>query len=176
MPRIYEWGHNTRSLDGWLGRWLPPLPRAISRNRQGPRHRSRLWHQTDSSSGLLHPQVWKQQRHVRCPGQKQWQGWLGTKGGKRGVGRGALPSGLLTCARLYLRKHGHDLVAEMWMHSWGSRGRRFKSGRPRLVRANFRTQKQVHERPMGARRAPINSVKPLWEEITPLVSRGLPSP
>ena len=23
-----------------------------------------------------------------------------------------------------------NLVAEMWMHSWGSRGRRFKSGRP----------------------------------------------
>jgi hypothetical protein len=32
---------------------------------------------------------------------------------------------------------------------------------------------------MGAQRAPINSVKPLWiglwEDITPLVSRGLPS-
>ena len=28
----------TGSLDGWPGRWLPPLPRAISRNRQGPRH------------------------------------------------------------------------------------------------------------------------------------------
>jgi hypothetical protein len=37
---------------------------------------------------------------------------------------------LLTCARLHLQEHGHNLVAEMWMLSWGSRGRRFKSGRP----------------------------------------------
>ena len=31
----------TGSLDGWPGHWLPPLPRAISRNRQGPRHPER---------------------------------------------------------------------------------------------------------------------------------------
>jgi hypothetical protein len=31
---------------------------------------------------------------------------------------------------LQLRKQGSALVAGMWMHSWGSRGRRFKSGRP----------------------------------------------
>ena len=37
---------------------------------------------------------------------------------------------LLTCAWLHLQEHGHDLVAGMWMHSWGSRGRRLKSGRP----------------------------------------------
>jgi len=33
---------------------------------------------------------------------------------------------LLTCARLHLQEHGRFRVAGMWMHSWGSRGRRFK--------------------------------------------------
>ena len=31
-------------------------------------------------------------------------------------------SPLLTCARLYLRERGMDLVAGMWMLSWGPRG------------------------------------------------------
>ena len=37
---------------------------------------------------------------------------------------------LLTCARLHVLKYGSALVAGMWMLSWGSSGRRFKSGRP----------------------------------------------
>jgi len=36
----------------------------------------------------------------------------------------------LTCAALHLRKHGGDQVAKTQMHSWGSRGRGFKSRRP----------------------------------------------
>ena len=36
----------------------------------------------------------------------------------------------LTCAPLHLQKHSGVLAAEMRMHAWGSRGRRFKSGRP----------------------------------------------
>ena len=44
----------------------------------------------------------------------------------------------LRCAALFCspvrgficRNMDMNLVAEMWMHSWGSRGRRFKSGRP----------------------------------------------
>jgi hypothetical protein len=62
------------------------------------------------------------------------------------------------------------------MLSWGSRGRRFKSGRPDWSEPHFRTQKPDCERPMGAQRAPISPMKPLWEDTTPLVSRGLPSP
>jgi hypothetical protein len=40
---------------------------------------------------------------------------------------GSLP---LTCAWLHLREHGDDLVRKIRMHSWGSRGRGFKSRRP----------------------------------------------
>jgi hypothetical protein len=42
------------------------------------------------------------------------------------------------------------------MHSWGSRGRRFKSGRPDRSEPHFRTQKQDCDRLMGAQRAPIS--------------------
>jgi hypothetical protein len=67
----------------------------------------------------------------------------------------------------------------LWMHSWGSRGRRFKSGRPDWSEPHFRTQKQDCERLMGAQRAPISSMNPpwcgVWEDITPLAG-GLPSP
>jgi hypothetical protein len=41
--------------------------------------------------------------------------------------------GALGCSPVrgvHLRKHGNDLVAGMGVLSWGSRGRRFKSGRP----------------------------------------------
>ena len=36
----------------------------------------------------------------------------------------------LTCAPLHLQKHSGVLAAEKRVHAWGSRGRRFKSGRP----------------------------------------------
>ena len=37
---------------------------------------------------------------------------------------------LLTCARHDQRNYDSDLVVGIGMHGWGSRGRRFKSGRP----------------------------------------------
>ena len=37
---------------------------------------------------------------------------------------------LLLCVLPHLRRYEDVLVAGTWMHSWGSRGRRFKSGRP----------------------------------------------
>ena len=48
-------------------------------------------------------------------------------------GRSHVRSAALFCSPvrgLHLRKHGNDLVAGLWILSWGSRGRRFKSGRP----------------------------------------------
>jgi hypothetical protein len=69
--------------------------------------------------------------------------------------------------------------ARHWIRAWGSRGRRFKSGRPDWSKPHFRTQKPCYERLMGAQRAPISSMKllwcGLWEDITPLVSRCPPS-
>ena len=64
------------------------------------------------------------------PGQQQRQVWLGTKWESRALVSALCRSVLLTCARLHLQKHGDDLVAGIGMLSWGSRGRRFKSGRP----------------------------------------------
>jgi len=37
---------------------------------------------------------------------------------------------LLPYALPHLRNYENVLVAGMWLHSWGSRGRRVKSGRP----------------------------------------------
>ena len=56
-------------------------------------------------------------------------GW--ERGGNHG--RSPVRSAALFCSPvrgLHLRKHGNALVAGMRMLSWGSRGRRFKSGRP----------------------------------------------
>jgi hypothetical protein len=57
-------------------------------------------------------------------------GWLGTKWESLALSRALHGSVLLACARCHLREHGSSLVAGMGMLSWGSRGRRFKSGRP----------------------------------------------
>src|SRR6266567_212384 len=74
---------------------------------------------------------------------------------------------------------GRDVVQFGSALDWGSRGRRFKSGRPDWSKLHFRTQKPCYERLMGAQRAPISSMKllwcGLWEDITPLVSRCPPS-
>jgi hypothetical protein len=53
-------------------------------------------------------------------------------------------------------------IAAFRKHSWGSRGRRFKSGRPDWSEPHFRTQKQHCERLVGAHRAPTISMKPPW--------------
>ena len=56
-------------------------------------------------------------------------GW--ERSGNRG--RSCERSSALSCSLVrgvHLRKDESALVAGMWMHSWGSRGRRFKSGRP----------------------------------------------
>jgi hypothetical protein len=48
-------------------------------------------------------------------------------------GRSCARSGALACSPVrgpHLRKRRNSLVARLWMLSWGSRGRRFKSGRP----------------------------------------------
>ena len=37
---------------------------------------------------------------------------------------------VLSCGRLDLGEHGDDQVQKGWVHSWGSRGRGFKSRRP----------------------------------------------
>ena len=74
--------------------------------------------------------VWEQQRRAgyrtRSSGSGGWE-----RSGNHG--RSQMRSAALFCSPvrvLHLRKYGHALVAGMWMHSWGSRGRRFKSGRP----------------------------------------------
>jgi hypothetical protein len=55
---------------------------------------------------------------------------LGTKWEPRALARPVHSSIPLTCARVYLEKYGPNLVVGIRMHGWGSRGRRFKSGRP----------------------------------------------
>ncbi len=55
---------------------------------------------------------------------------LGTKWESPALMTALYSSGLLTCARRHLRKYVGDLVAEIWMHGWGSRGRGFESRRP----------------------------------------------
>jgi len=55
---------------------------------------------------------------------------LGTKWESRALARALHSSIPLTCARVHLRKYGPDLVVAIGTHGWGSRGRRFKSGRP----------------------------------------------
>jgi hypothetical protein len=55
---------------------------------------------------------------------------LGTKGESRALAKAIRSSIPLTCAWVHLRKYGPDLVVAMGIHGWGSRGRRFKSGRP----------------------------------------------
>jgi hypothetical protein len=55
---------------------------------------------------------------------------LGTKWEQPALMMALCGSLLLACARLHLRKHRIVLVAGMWVLSGGSRGRRFKSGRP----------------------------------------------
>jgi hypothetical protein len=55
---------------------------------------------------------------------------LGTKWESRALARALHSSIPLTCARVHLRKYEPDLVVAIGMHGWGSRGRRFKSGRP----------------------------------------------
>jgi hypothetical protein len=54
----------------------------------------------------------------------------GTKWESRALARALHSSIPLTCARVHLRKYEPDLVVAIGMHGWGSRGRRFKSGRP----------------------------------------------
>ena len=55
---------------------------------------------------------------------------LGTKWESRALVSALCRSVLLTCARPSPAETRSALVAGMWIHSWGSRGRRFKSGRP----------------------------------------------
>ena len=59
-------------------------------------------------------------------GQRQ----LGTNWESPALVRALCGSIPLTSAWLHVRKRGVDLVAEMWIHGWGSRGRGFKSRRP----------------------------------------------
>ena len=88
-------------------------------------------HREGGSSGLVHPRgVLQAAAPCQVPGQKQRQWWLGTKWEPRALASAHCRSVLRTYTRLHLRKYGNDLVAGMWVHSWGSRGRRFKSGRP----------------------------------------------
>jgi hypothetical protein len=55
---------------------------------------------------------------------------LGTKWELPALVTALCGSVLLTCARRDLRDRDSDLVVGIGMHGWGSRGRRFKSGRP----------------------------------------------
>ncbi len=82
------------------------------------------------AQGSCAPQVWTPQRHARygarCSGSGAWE-----RSGNHG--RSQVRSAALVCSLVrgvQLRKHGSSLVAGIGMHSWGSRGRRFKSGRP----------------------------------------------
>lgn len=72
------------------------------------------------------------------PGQKQRQWWLGTKWESRALVSALCRSGLLTCARVSPAETWKFLVAGMCLHAWGSRGRRFKSGRPDQLCHGFR--------------------------------------
>jgi hypothetical protein len=67
-------------------------------------------------------------------------------------GRSRLRCAALFCSPsrgFHLRKRGNDLVAGMWILSWGSRGRRFKSGRPdwqsSFFEYNYVTQEPTKE-------------------------------
>ena len=70
---------------------------------------------------------------------------LGTKWESPALVRALRGSILLTCARLHVRKREDDLAARIRMHGWGSRGRRFKSGRPDHCLAGQRPLRQVGE-------------------------------
>ena len=79
-------------------------------------------------------QVWKQHRHARYRTRSSGGSGSWERSGNRG--RSQVRSAALFCSLvrgLHLRKHENALVAGMGMHSWGSRGRRFKSGRPDAV-------------------------------------------
>ena len=56
-------------------------------------------------------------------------GWLGTKWESPALVTALYRSILLTCARCHLQEHGSAWWWGWGMHGWGSRGRRFKSGR-----------------------------------------------
>ena len=71
----------------------------------------------------------REQHPAKDPEQATRLG-LGTEWEPRALTMALCGSLLLACARLHLRKRRNSLMARLWMHSWGSRGRRFKSGRP----------------------------------------------
>src|SRR5579859_42489 len=82
-------------------------------------------------SGLLRPRRSGPRSAMPGTGHKQRQWRLGTKWESRVLV--SARSAALVCSLvrgLQLRKQGSSLVATIGMHSWGSRGRRFKSGRP----------------------------------------------
>ena len=98
----------TGSLDGWPGRWLPPLPRAISRNRQGPRHPEQA----------VAPDGWPLRAPAPAgleaapPCQASGPGAAAVAAGNevesRALASALCRSVLLTCARLHLQEHGHE--------------------------------------------------------------------
>jgi len=139
------------------------------------------WRQREGgSSRLQRPAGLEAAASCQVPDQKQRQWWLGTKWESWGLVSALCRSVLLTCARaspVGTRKcpGGGDVGAFL-----GVKGSPVQIRPSRLVRASFRTQKQYCERLMGAQGAPINVMQTLWcglwEDITPLVSRGPPSP
>ena len=84
-----------------------------------------------AAEGCCAPQVWKQRRHARYPGSEAAAVAAGNEVGITGARKCAVPlCSAHLCAGLICGNMENDLVAGMWMLSWGSRGRRFKSGRP----------------------------------------------
>jgi hypothetical protein len=117
-------------------------PRDISRDRRYPANRACRGTLTGASErvaapGSCVPAGLETAAPRQMPDQKQRQWWLGTKWESRALVSALCRSGLLTCARLQLRKHGSRLVAGIGMHSWGSRGRRFMSDRPDWSEPHF---------------------------------------
>ena len=123
--------------DRWAGNWLlaaatPPGTSVVIGSPLPPEHAvaPRRAPVRSGSSGLLRPRRPGSRSAMPGTRPKRRQTRLGTKWESRALTWARYGSILLACASFHLRKHESVPVARLWMHSWGSRGRRFKSGRP----------------------------------------------
>jgi len=115
---------------------LQPLPHGSSRDRRCPATRACRGARTGASEtvaaeGSCAPAGPGSSSAMPGTGARSSGGGGWERGGNHG--RSRVRCAALFCSPgrgVHLRKHGKALVAGMWMLSWGSRGRRFKSGRP----------------------------------------------
>jgi len=140
-PRIHSSDATTaqQSLpDRWAGNRAAGCrhsPRDISRDRRSPATRACRGTLTGArekvvAQGSCAPAGLEAAAPCQVPGQSGGSGGWERSGNH---GRSSVRSAALFCSPvrgLQLRKHESAQVAGIGMHSWGSRRRRFKSGRP----------------------------------------------